>query len=133
MKSIIVCGARDYKDYRRVEGALRAERSLIYICFNGGAPGADIFADSACRLLQIPKERIDAKWKEEGKAAGPIRNQKMMVRLLESPGVKEVWAFHDDLSKSKGTKDMVRWSLKNKVLVRLYDLSTAGWTKVSGV
>lgn len=129
-KRLIVCGDRFYTDYRRVEGELRAERELIELCINGGAKGADLFADSACRFLHIPKERMDAKWREEGLGAGPIRNLRMLRKLQEYEGSKEVWAFHDDLSNSKGTKNMVDLALQAGISVRLYGKGV-GWTDPS--
>ena len=80
-KRIIVCGDRFYTNYRRVESSLREEREWIELCINGGGKGADLFADSACSVLRIPKERMDAKWREQGLGAGPIRNQKMLSKL----------------------------------------------------
>jgi hypothetical protein len=129
-KRIIVCGARDYTDYRRVESSLREERELIELCINGGAKGADLFADSACSVLRIPKERMDAKWREQGLGAGPIRNQKMLQKLKEYLGEKQVWAFHDDLEKSKGTANMISLAIQAGIAVRLYGIGP-GWTDPS--
>ena len=44
-----------------------------------------------------------ADWKTFGKAAGPIRNRKMLDEGL--PDV--VIAFHEDIERSKGTKNMI--------------------------
>src|SRR4051812_16363717 len=129
-KRIIACGARDYTDYRRVESSLKEERELIELCINGGAPGADVFTDSACRVLRIPRERMNAKWREQGLGAGPIRNQKMLQKLKEYEGKKEVWAFHDDLTKSKGTAGMVSLAIQAGIAVRLYGKGS-GWTDPS--
>jgi hypothetical protein len=131
MKRIIVCGARDYRDYRRVADALKGEREEIELALNGMQTGADTFADSACSVLRIPKEGIRAKWREEGYGAGPLRNQRMLVKLLEFEGIKEVWAFHPDLSKSKGTLDMCSRAVKAGVPVRLYG-KEGGWTAYLG-
>ena len=47
-----------------------------------------------------------ADWNGLGKKAVPIRNRQMFDR--EQPGL--VLAFHNDLQKSKGTKDMVAYA-----------------------
>lgn len=57
-----------------------------------------------------------AKWKEFGRAAGPIRNQQM----LDEGKPELVLAFHDDLENSKGTKDMVGRAMKADLPVILY-------------
>ncbi len=48
-----------------------------------------------------------ANWDQYHRAAGPLRNREM---LKEAPDI--VLAFHDDLSQSKGTRDMVNQALK---------------------
>lgn len=66
-------------------------------------------ADKGCRIVAealgvevIPEP---PEWKKFGKAAGVIRNQRM---LDDHPDLKVCLAFHDDLSRSKGTKDMIK-------------------------
>ena len=44
-----------------------------------------------------------AKWRQHGRAAGPIRNQQMLDEGLPT----HVYAFHDHLDKSRGTRDMI--------------------------
>lgn len=56
-----------------------------------------------------------ADWETFGKAAGPIRNKRMLYE--GKPDV--VWAFHDDLYKSRGTSDMIARAKKADVPVYL--------------
>lgn len=49
-----------------------------------------------------------AQWTTHGLAAGPIRNQQM----LDAGHPTEVWAFHDRLTHSIGTRDMVNRAMK---------------------
>lgn len=66
----------------------------------------------------VPKERIlayPADWDKYHRAAGHIRNQQMLAE--GKPTL--VLAFHHDLAKSKGTKDMVRRALKEGLPVYL--------------
>ena len=52
---------------------------------------------------RVALECYPADWDRHGKAAGPIRNQRMI-----DTGVDLVVAFHDDLEHSKGTGHMVK-------------------------
>ena len=62
------------------------------------------------RVLAFP-----ADWDKYHKAAGHIRNQQMLTE--GKPTL--VLAFHHDLARSKGTKDMVRRALKAGLAVYL--------------
>lgn len=55
-----------------------------------------------------------AEWEKFGKAAGPIRNIEM---LNENPDL--VLAFHNDLSKSKGTAHTVKTAQKRGLKVKV--------------
>ena len=94
---VLVCGGRDYSAREPLWDALyRLEPSVI---IEGGARGADMLAaewahHTATRLLTFP-----ALWNDEGRAAGPKRNQRMLDEgrpdiVLACPG-------------GRGTADMV--------------------------
>ena len=79
---VLVCGGRDYTDYRAFVFAMRdveREHGPFKTIIHGGAKGADwcahLYATSA-----NPREEIafPADWKAHGRAAGPIRNQQML-------------------------------------------------------
>jgi YspA, cpYpsA-related SLOG family len=100
--NVIVCGGRDFSDWdllRKTLDAMHAKKPFDRVA-HGAAPGADALADSWARLRRIKIERYYALWKTHGKAAGPIRNQKMLEE--ERPDL--VIAF----SGGRGTADMVR-------------------------
>jgi hypothetical protein len=61
-----------------------------------------------------------ADWRTHGKAAGPIRNAQMIDVLSESKN-NEVWAYHTDLSKSKGTKNTIKLAKKKKLKIITYE------------
>jgi hypothetical protein len=67
----------------------------------------------SARWSEITVKVFEAAWDMHGKAAGAIRNQ----RMLDEGKPDEVWAFTDDLATSKGTADMVRRARKADVPV----------------
>ena len=82
---------------------------------HGGASGADNLAGEAAKELGFEVEVYPADWKTYGKSAGPIRNRQM---INQRPDL--VWAFHDNLRDSKGTKDMVRVARQLGYKVTIY-------------
>jgi hypothetical protein len=85
-----------------IRRVLREE--LPNVLIEGECRGVDHLARKIAEIeLHIDVRRYPADWDRYGKAAGPRRNQQM----LDDGRPNEVWAFHDDLANSKGTKDMV--------------------------
>lgn len=104
---ILVTGDRKFDDSQEV--VLRAIHSVIegvppsdVLVVHGGAPGADIAAESV-KILGIHTARVDAIWNFYHRAAGPIRNR-AMAKFFK---IDKALVFHDNLAESKGTKDMV--------------------------
>lgn len=101
---VLVCGGRDYRDRDYVFSVLshlRLKHGEITV-IQGGATGADQHARDWCfgspgkaHLINEP-----ADWKKHGKAAGPMRNQ----RMLDEHKPDLVIAFPG----GAGTADMVR-------------------------
>jgi hypothetical protein len=111
---VLVCGDREWTDYEIVFRVLRELRPSVII--EGGAHGADHCARRAApRVTAKPSLRFDADWKTHGKAAGPIRNQ----RMLDEGKPDLVVAFHDDLGRSKGTNDMLARAERANIPTRL--------------
>ena len=93
---VIVCGGRNYQDRNTVSGWLDKLFAPVYgtgdepykngtalprpdlVIIQGGASGADSFAMDWCVVNWVHFETYEADWKTHGKAAGPIRNQKML-------------------------------------------------------
>ncbi len=97
---VLVCGGRDYDDEARVFAVLDEIKPTFII--EGGARGADSLARrwSLRNLSANNHLAIKAQWDVNGKAAGPIRNQKM----LDKGKPDLVVAFPG----GNGTADMVR-------------------------
>lgn len=116
MMRILVCGSRTWEDRPTIERAmhlLHATQGISQV-IEGGATGADSIAKSVALAMGIPVTTIHAQWAKYGKAAGPLRNQAM---LQWNPDL--VLAFHENILKSKGTKDMVRQAGKANILVKI--------------
>lgn len=83
----------------------------------GGALGADTLARMCAAVLKIPCKEYVAEWNVYGRAAGPKRNKQM----LDDGKPDLVVAFHDNLEKSKGTKNMIMIANRHGVPVHLYN------------
>jgi hypothetical protein len=69
----------------------------------GEAKGADSLARDVALELGFKVLSFPADWDKYHRAAGPIRNRQMLTE--GKPDL--VLAFHQDLTRSKGTKNMV--------------------------
>lgn len=78
---IIVCGGRRYFNREAVFAALHylAEKQGWLTVIEGGATGADRLAREWAQLHYHGLVTIEAEWDLYGKAAGPLRNEKMIV------------------------------------------------------
>ena len=77
---------------------------------HGGSSGADALAGRWAHLASIPYTVYPANWERHGKAAGPLRNQ----RMLDEGKPDLVIAFPG----GRGTADMVRRAKEAGVEVR---------------
>lgn len=111
---VLVCGGRDYDDKARVWAALddlcvreglMDEHNILpdyrrLVIIHGGARGADALADSWAVHSGVPFIVEPADWGTHGRAAGPLRNQKM----IDAHKPDLVIAFPG----GRGTADMIR-------------------------
>ena len=81
----------------------------------GGCNGADRIAEHVCNSKGIPVCGFKAPWNYYGHSAGPIRNGWMLDFI--KPDL--VIAFHPDLSKSRGTANMIEQAEKAGVKVEI--------------
>ena len=77
MTRVLVCGGRDFDDYGFVREVLDYYAPTVVI--HGAARGADSLAHRWAQNTYTPVESYPADWKRDGKAAGPIRNAKMLA------------------------------------------------------
>lgn len=101
VKSVLVCGGREFTDYPMLETVLDSLAPEIVI--HGACSGTDDYARVWAELHGVPHASVPANWKWHGKAAGPLRNEAMLLLkpdlVVAMPG-------------GSGTADMVRRARK---------------------
>lgn len=100
-RRFLVCGGRDFDGHAwafRTLDALTAGVEGVTI-IQGGARGADAIARDWAKRRGVPCETFAADWRTHGRAAGPIRNQ----RMLDEGKPDYVVAFEG----GRGTDDML--------------------------
>lgn len=110
---VLVCGGRDYADWHELSShlarlRLEAPHDTLTI-IQGGAKGADGMAREWCEAYHVAYINYPADWERHGRAAGPIRNQ----RMLDDGRPELVLAFPG----GRGTADMIGRALKAGVRV----------------
>ena len=109
-----MCGSRDWEDVDYIYKTLTRVLRPTDVVIHGAAEGADCIAGMVADIIGCEVIRVPAEWDEYGKAAGPIRNDKM---LKLKPDV--VYAYHPFLPNSKGTADMVKKAEKKGLPVHV--------------
>lgn len=109
---VLVCGGRDYSDRKHVEEVLTKIHVQIPIrlLVEGGARGADYYGGQWADSMGIEHVTVFADWDVHGKAAGMIRNRRMLTEY--HPNL--VVAFPG----GRGTANMIAQAKTAGVLVR---------------
>lgn len=99
---LLVCGGRDCTNATKANRALDAihAKHTISLLIEGDAPGADRLGKLWALANGVPLATYPAKWREEGHAAGPRRNARMLLDGRPDAAVA--------LGGGSGTADMVR-------------------------
>ncbi len=118
---ILVCGSRTYDDAREIRTQLNLLPEGTWV-LHGAARGADTMAAEIAWNIGLPTMGVPANWGLHGKAAGPIRNK----RMLEEFKPEACLAFHDkkELEESRGTADMVELAQEAGIPVRVFGRGT---------
>jgi YspA, cpYpsA-related SLOG family len=120
---ILVCGSRTWSDIEAIRTVLDTRPDTGVVLIHGGARGADRLAGQYAAERGWPVESYPADWNRHGKAAGFIRNQ----RMIDEGRSTEVVAFTDKpLHESRGTADMVRRSRRSGIPVFVAEWDDAG-------
>lgn len=99
---VIVTGDREWTDVELIESTIRSVRAQEVV--EGECRGADVLARAVALKIGLRVYAYPADWRAFGQRAGPARNAEM---LRDHKDADLVLAFHDDLSGSRGTLDMV--------------------------
>ncbi len=110
---VIVCGCRNWSNRKIIKKRLW-ELPSNTIIVEGGCDGADLMARDVALEIGLEVVEFPAAWKKYGKSAGPKRNIKML-----DTGPQLLIAFHDDLTKSKGTKHIITEARKRGIEVEV--------------
>ena len=117
MSILLVCGDRNWVDEHLIQEMIETivKEGNVTRIINGAARGADKISSKIANKLNIECIEYPAKWDNYGRSAGYIRNQQM----LDDGKPDIVLAFHDDIKKSKDTKDMITKSMYNNIITML--------------
>lgn len=103
----LICGGRDFDEQGgswpilvTTLDALTNDRGAPALVIHGNAPGADTLGGEWAYARGIKQNLFSADWIRHGRAAGPIRNQ----RMIDDGKPDLVIAFPG----GRGTADMVR-------------------------
>lgn len=107
---VIIAGSRDIIDYELVVKGIKDSCFRITEVVSGGYyRGADALGERWARENCLGIALFSAEWDVHGRAAGPIRNEKM-AKYADA-----LIAFHHN--NSRGTADMIRRAYKYKLKV----------------
>lgn len=111
--NVLVCGSRDFEDAQLIWDVLRGiQNHEHFTIISGMANGADSHAVAWAKANHRDLLPFPADWRTFGKAAGSIRNTKMLVN--GKPDL--VLAFvNKPLAESRGTANMVQQAKRARV------------------
>lgn len=111
---VLICGDRNWGNLKIIEDfilTLPKETEII----EGECRGVDKKSRYVAEKHGYTVIPVPAEWSKYGNKAGPIRNQKM----LDDYNPDLVVAFHNNIEKSRGTKDMIKRAKKAGIPVKL--------------
>lgn len=123
MKILLITGSRYYSDYKEFTDCVlkKIQPKEIHTVVHGGATGTDYMAGQFAKDRDLPLRVFSANWEQYGKAAGAIRNKKMLDWCLEQPIPTVCLAF--PARTSKGTRHMIELA-KTKTELTIFAIET---------
>lgn len=122
---LLICGPRDLDvDIDLITEALfRLLPHAPEVLIHGGAKGVDTSAGAWASFMRVPVDKypvLPSDWTKLGRAAGPIRNQKMLDK--GKPSI--VVAFRD--RPTSGTTGMLKLAEKAGVRTEIVEIGGSG-------
>lgn len=118
---VLISGKRNFNNYeqfcRILDESLKDISDDIEIV-QGGAKGTDALAKHYADTHGIKCREFPALWNINGRAAGPMRNAKM-VKFVRGKDSKAIF-FWD--GKSKGTGDCLKKAMKAGIVCEVYSI-----------
>lgn len=114
---VLICGSRTFKDEGLMYATLNTS-PYIDTVIHGAAAGADTLAHDWAMTYARHVDIYRADWIREGRAAGILRNE----RMLKFGRPDRVVAFWD--GKSKGTQHMIEIAQKAGIPVQVVRFDT---------
>ena len=117
---VIVCGCRDFDNkafcFSQLDEILSGYTDPEIV--SGHADGADHFGEEYAKAHGLKLSIFPAEWSRYGRAAGPIRNRKMLEYASEeTPLIIAFWN-----GKSRGTKNMIMQANKAGAEVHIVNI-----------
>ena len=114
--NLIIAGGRDFSDSELLETEFDSyvqehTHGIPVIVVSGMAQGADMLGAQLARARGLKLHKFPADWKEHGRGAGFIRNNRMAV---VSDGLLAFWD-----GKSKGTSHMIQTATRDNLIVKV--------------
>ncbi len=123
MSKILCCGDRNWDNLKVIYNTLKVfPKDTIII--EGEAKGADTLSKEAAQMLCLWVVKVEAKWELYGKGAGPKRNREMLDMIDKNTDM--VYAFHNDIENSLGTKDCVSEARRRGIPVKIITENNGG-------
>jgi hypothetical protein len=116
--AILVTGAREYYNKKIILETLKKYKDDNVVLIHGNCQGVDKLAAEVGKGLGFEIECCPADWKKYGRAAGPIRNKEMIELLLNYKN-RIMFAFHENIELSKGTKNCVNQAKKLGIIAKV--------------
>jgi hypothetical protein len=108
---LLICGDREWTDEKAIEAIIDCYRAFppgMECLIHGNCRGADRIAGKIAKAKGIKVLAFPADWDRHGPKAGAMRNRQM----LNEGHPNLVIGFHNHISDSKGTKDMLQAAQK---------------------
>lgn len=122
---VIIAGSRFIKDYNLVAEAIKESGFNITEVVCGAANGVDSLGERYAKENGIKLSYFYADWKGLGKRAGHARNEQMGNY---ANALVAVWD-----GESKGTKHMITYAKKKKLLVYVKNINEVNLNKFFGI